>query len=59
MSVTSTRAPQKIPISQIIHGWVEVVRDLVSRKHAIGAADVTAQLRAQKLKFVGGSWSST
>ena len=27
MSVPSTREPQKIPISQIIHEWVEVVRD--------------------------------
>ena len=27
MSVLSTRGPQKIPISQIIHEWVEVVPD--------------------------------
>ena len=27
MSVPSTREPQKIPISQITHDWVEVVRD--------------------------------
>jgi len=27
MSVPSTRGPQKILVSQIIHEWVEVVRD--------------------------------
>jgi hypothetical protein len=27
MSVPSTRDPQKIPISQVTHEWVEVVRD--------------------------------
>ncbi len=27
MSVPSTREPQKIPISQITHEWVEVARD--------------------------------
>jgi hypothetical protein len=27
MSAPSTREPQKIPTSQITHGWVEVVGD--------------------------------
>jgi hypothetical protein len=28
MHVPNTREPQKIPISQVTHEWVQVVRDL-------------------------------